>query len=101
MCEINAEQMQGNLSKNRQLTEEQKSTGTDVRSSVRGKAKAQVFDPITARPPHVSVTAWAGYSENRKSLRRPLTERACELIAAKLRAHPATDDVLNLSIENG
>lgn len=65
-----------------------------------GKGRVQKFDPLTAKPANVSVEAWAGFCEMRKSRRKDLTERACQLIAKKLVGHAEPDAVLDNSTTN-
>lgn len=64
------------------------------------KGRKSKFDPATAKPDNVSVEAWEGFCEMRKSKSKPLTERACQLIAAKLENHPEADAVLDRSTAN-
>lgn len=62
-----------------------------------GKGKTQKFDPLTAKPSNTSEKAWADFCEMRKVIRKPLTLRACELIAGKLAKHSEPDAVLDKS----
>jgi hypothetical protein len=65
-----------------------------------GKPRTSKFDPLSAKPANVSAEAWAGFCEMRKSKRKDLTERACQLIAKKLASHPEPDAVLDNSTTN-
>lgn len=65
-----------------------------------GKTRASKFDPLSAKPAKVSEEAWAGFCEMRRSKRKELTERACQLIAKKLASHPEPDAVLDNSTTN-
>ncbi|MFL1548801.1 helix-turn-helix domain-containing protein [Pseudomonas sp. D47] len=65
-----------------------------------GKPRTSKFDPLTAKPANVSAEAWAGFCEMRKSKRKELTERACQLIAKKLAGHAEPDAVLDNSTTN-
>lgn len=62
-----------------------------------GKGTTQKFDPLTAKPENASEKAWADFCEMRKAIRKPLTPRACELIAGKLAKHSEPDAVLDKS----
>ena len=68
--------------------------------SAKGKSKPSGFDPMTAKPENVSEEAWAGFCEMRYSKKKPLTERACNLIAKSLAKHPEPDAVLDKSTTN-
>lgn len=59
--------------------------------------KKPKFDPVTVKPPTASLEAWADFCEMRATIRKPLTLRACELIAGKLAKHSDPDAVLNKS----
>lgn len=65
-----------------------------------GNPRVSKFDPLTAKPENVSTEAWAGFCEMRKSKRKDLTERACQLIAKKLAGHAEPDAVLDNSTTN-
>lgn len=65
-----------------------------------GKPRGSKFDPLTAKPENVSDDAWVGFCEMRKSKRKDLTERACQLIAKKLAGHAEPDAVLDNSTTN-
>ena len=64
------------------------------------KAKSPKFDPLTARPDNVSDKAWADWCQYRTQSKKPLTAKACELIAKKLEGHRNADAVINESIAN-
>jgi hypothetical protein len=68
--------------------------------SGKGKSKLSAFDPMTAKPVNVSEEAWAGFCDMRHSKKKPLTERACSLIAKSLAKHPEPDAVLDKSTTN-
>ncbi|WP_341520732.1 helix-turn-helix domain-containing protein [Pseudomonas sp. G.S.17] len=65
-----------------------------------GKPKSVKFDPLTAKPANVSTDAWEGFCEMRTSKKKPLTERACKLIAKALVKHPEPDAVIDKSTTN-
>ena len=58
------------------------------------------FNPLTVKPANVSTDAWEGFCEMRRSKSKPLTERACQLIAKKLAGHAEPDAVLDNSTTN-
>lgn len=64
-------------------------------------AKAERFDPLTARPSNVSPDAWGDWCQHRREIRKPLTPASCRHQAKQLADHPNPDHVLNLSIANG
>ncbi len=68
---------------------------------LRAKTKASNFDPLTAKPENVSISAWADWCQHRKEIRKPLTAKTCEQQAKVLAGHPAPDAVINQSISNG
>ena len=57
-------------------------------------------------PAFISPETWKDFTEHRKTLKSPLSKKACELIFKKLEAWKSgkgwnPDDILNQSIENG
>jgi hypothetical protein len=64
------------------------------------KVRKPKFDPTTVKPANVSAEAWDGFCEMRRSKGKPLTERACQLIANKLTGHSEPDAVLDRSTAN-
>lgn len=64
------------------------------------KARKPKFDPLMAKPANVSNEAWEGFCEMRRSKSKPLTERACQLIAKKLAGHAEPGAVLDNSTTN-
>ena len=89
-----------NTSSIRHLSVNKPKEGAGKSAGGLAKGKSSKFDPLTARPGNVSVDAWAGFCEMRKSKRKDLTERACQLIAKKLANHPEPDAVLDNSTTN-
>ncbi|MGY3172405.1 hypothetical protein ACVWYU_001782 [Pseudomonas sp. TE12234] len=69
-------------------------------AGTQAERKSSKFDPLVAKPENVSTEAWVGFCEMRKSKRKDLTERACQLIAKKLAKHPDPDAVLDNSTTN-
>ncbi|NAP01969.1 helix-turn-helix domain-containing protein [Pseudomonas syringae] len=67
----------------------------------RKKAKAEKFDPLTAKPANVSATAWADWCQHRKEIRKTLTATTCARQAKTLAGHHDADAVINQSISNG
>lgn len=67
------------------------------------KAQTEKFDPLTCKPENVSDEAWAGFVEMRatKGKGKPLTKRACEMIATKLKGLPDADVIVDRSTING
>lgn len=65
------------------------------------KKKASKFDPLTAKPANVSVTAWADWCQHRKEIRKALTATTCAKQAKTLAGHHDADAVINQSISNG
>lgn len=64
------------------------------------KAKSAKFDPMTSKPQNVSVEAWEGFVQMRKSKSKPLTARACQLIAKKLEGRADADSIVDRSTAN-
>ena len=64
------------------------------------KSRKGKFDPANARPANVSTEVWEGFCEMRTSKKKPLTERACNLIAKTLENHPTPDAVIDKSTTN-
>lgn len=69
------------------------------------RARARLTPPFVDPSPH-HLEAWQGFVEMRKSVKKPLTERAAELITKKLeRLAPGDDDgkaaILDQSVERG
>jgi len=66
------------------------------------KAKAQAPSFL---PPWISASTWDSYEEMRRRIRKPMTDRARELVIAKLgrfrEAGEDIEEVLNRSIANG
>lgn len=67
----------------------------------RKKAKAEKFDPLTAKPSNVSAIAWADWCQHRKEIRKTLTATTCAKQAKTLANHHDADAVINQSISNG
>lgn len=67
----------------------------------RKKAKAEKFDPMTAKPANVSATAWTDWCQHRKEIRKSLTATTCARQGKTLAGHHDADAVINQSISNG
>lgn len=64
-------------------------------------ARAEKFDPLSAKPANVSSEAWAQWCQYRREIRKPLTVTMCSQQARLLADHPNPDAVLLQSIGNG
>ncbi|CAG8866796.1 DNA-binding domain-containing protein [Pseudomonas fluorescens] len=76
-------------------------TSNQEKQGANAPGKSAKFDPLMAKPDHVSVEVWADWCQHRKEIHKPLTAKTCEQQAKALANHPTPDSVLTLSISNG
>jgi len=69
-------------------------------ASAQGDGREPKFDPMTSKPLNVSEEAWEGFVMMRKSKSKPLTARACQLIAKKLEGRADADSIVDRSTAN-
>jgi hypothetical protein len=76
-----------------------------VESGFAKAKKAVAVAPLFSLPAWLDVEAWEAYDEMRRKQKKPMTERARELVIAKLAKFEAqglnTTEVLNQSVVNG